>query len=381
MGVNIDDMALTLGVEEEYLVVDPETRDAVANPPEEFFKTCKKALGDSVTPEFLRCQIEIATPICQNVGDAREYLVNMRGTLDDIARDFDFRLMAASTHPFTTWRKQKPTKAERYAKMDKDLKGAIRRMLICGTHVHVGILDQELRIDVMNQMRYFLPHMLALSTSSPFWEGDIMGMKSYRLSVFDGMPRTGIPEAMESYGEYERLVRMLTNTGVIEDASKIWWDLRPSVRFPTLETRIADMCTRVEDTLAIVAMYQCLTRMLIHLKQRNIKWRNYPALLIAENRWLAQRFGVTGSLIDFGKDTCVPFSELMDELIGFLLQHAQALGCEKELLHTKTIIERGSSACRQLSVFEAARADGKPKKQALKMVVDDLIEGTMEGVK
>ena len=207
-----------------------------------------------------------------------------------------------------------------------------------------------------------------------------MGMKSYRLSVFDGMPRTGIPEAMASIGEYERMIGTLTSAGVIEDASKIWWDIRPSVNFPTLEARVCDMCTNLEDTLAIVALYQCLTRMLIDLKQRNIKWRNYPALLIGENRWLAQRFGVRGSLIDFGKGELVPFKKLNEEMIGFLLQHAQALGCEKELLHTRTIVERGSSACRQVAVYEQETAAGASKEDALKSVVDHLISETMLGV-
>lgn len=371
----------TLGVEEEYLIVDPESREAVSNPNDEFFNTCRKALGDSVTPEFLRCQIEIATPVCQNLTEVRDVLANMRGTISKIAQDFDYRLMAASTHPFTSWRDQKPTDRERYKKMDQDLQGAIRRMLICGTHVHVGILDAGHRIDIMNQMRYFLPHMLALSTSSPFWEGDLMGMKSYRLSVFDGMPRTGIPGPIESMGEYERLVGMLTGAGVIEDASKIWWDIRPSVRFPTLETRVADMCTRMEDTLTIVAMYQCLTRMLFDLKKRNIRWRSYPAIFIGENRWLAQRFGVKGDLIDFGKGECVPFKELTEEMIGFLLQHAQVLGCERELLHARTIVERGSSACRQVAVFETELKKGGSKQDALKSVVDHLITETVMDLK
>ncbi len=376
----MDDMALTLGVEEEYLLVDPGTGDTV-NPPSEFFAACQAALGPSVTHEFLQCQIEIATPICQNVGDARTHLTHARKTLSEIAKTFDLRLMAASTHPFTSWRKQKPTQKERYTKMEQDLQGAIRRMLICGTHVHVGILDPGLRIDVMNQVRYFLPHMLALSTSSPFWEGDLMGMKSYRLAVFDGMPRTGIPEAMASIGEYERMIGMLTNAGVIEDASKIWWDIRPSVNFPTLEARICDMCTSLEDTLAIVALYQCLVRMIIHLKERNIKWRNYPALLIGENRWLAQRFGVTGSLIDFGKGELVSFEELNEEMIGFLMQHAEALNCVPELLHTRTIVERGSSACRQVEIYERETTAGTSQKDALKSVVDHLIEETMLGMK
>ena len=370
----------TLGVEEEYLLVNPETRAACASPPKGFFTAAKDALGDQVTHEFLQCQIEIATPICQNLADVRRHLTHMRKTLAGIAIDHGMRLVAASTHPFSPWRTQRPTKEERYTKMDADLQGAIRRMLICGTHVHVGILDDDLRIDIMNQMRYFLPHMLALSASSPFWEGDKMGMKSYRLSVFDGMPRTGIPETMASLGEYQRMVSTLTRAGVIEDASNIWWDLRPSVRFPTLEARVCDMCTNVEDTLAIVALYQCLARMLVELKQRNIKWRNYPALLISENRWLAQRHGVNACLVDFGKGECIPYSELIEEVIGFLLQHAKILGCEKELLHARTVIERGTSADRQLSVYDKAVEGGAKKKDALKMVVDDLIIGTTEGI-
>lgn len=375
----MNEMKLTLGVEEEYLLVNPETGDT-ENPPEEFFDTCKKELGLSVTHEFLQCQIEIATPICQNVGEARTHLTHARATLGEVAKKFDLRLMACSTHPFTSWRKQKPTQQERYTKMEEDLQGAIRRMLICGTHVHVGILDPGLRIDIMNQVRYFLPHMLALSTSSPFWEGDLMGMKSYRLAVFDGMPRTGIPEAMASIGEYERMIGMLTNAGVIEDASKIWWDIRPSVNFPTLEARVCDMCTNLEDTLAVVALYQCLVRMLIELKERNIKWRNYPALLIGENRWLAQRFGVNGSLIDFGKGKLVPFKSLNEEMIEVLLPHAQALGCERELLHTRTIVERGSSADRQVAIFEREIATGASKVGALKTVVEHLVKETMVGV-
>ena len=376
----MDNYELTLGVEEEYLVIDPESREAAPNPPKEFFETCHEKLGDSVTPEFLQCQIEIATPVCKNVGEAREHLTHMRGTIAEIAKKFDLRLMAVSTHPFTDWRAQKHTDKERYRQLDADLQGAIRRMLICGTHVHIGIEDAGLRIDVMNQMRYFMPHLLALSTSSPFWEGDLMGMKSYRLSVFDGMPRTGVPESVASYKEYERIVGTLVEAGVIEDASKIWWDIRPSTKFPTLEARVADMCTNFEDTLAIVATYQCLTRMLIHLKERNIRWRDYPALLIAENRWLAQRYGVTGEMIDFGKNECRPFKELNEEMIGFLLQHAQALGCERELLHTRTIVERGSSACRQVKVFEKSMAGGKPKKEALIDVVDHLIAETVSGI-
>lgn len=265
--------------------------------------------------------------------------------------------------------------------MERDLRGAIRRMLICGTHIHVGLEDPDVRIDVMNQMRYFLPHLLALSTSSPFWEGESMGIKSYRLSVFDGMPRTGIPDTFESFTEFEKTVGVLEKAQVLEDASKIWWDIRPSINFPTLEARIADMCTQMDDTLAIVAIYQCLVRMFLHLRKRNIKWRTYPSFLISENRWIAQRFGVNAELIDFGKSATVPFRELIEEMIGFLIQHAQVLGCERELLHARTIVERGSSACRQVAVYERALADGKSREETLIAVVDHLIGETVNGIK
>lgn len=371
---------LTLGVEEEYLLVDPQTREAAANPPPEFLAKCQDALGEYVTPEFLQCQIEIATPVCETVDEAQSHLSHMRRTLANIAKDFDLRLMAASSHPFTDWRKQKHTQGERYEKLDADLQGAIRRMLICGTHIHIGIEDPDMRMDVMNQVRYFMPHILALSTSSPFWEGDHMGMKSYRLSVFDGMPRTGVPEAMESYGQYERLVGTLVGAGVIEDASKIWWDLRPSTKFPTLEARVADMCTRLEDTLCITAIYQSLVAMIIDLKKRNTKWRIYPALLIAENRWLAQRHGVKGSLIDFGQNACRPFSDLMEELIEMILPYAKALGCDHHVLRARNIIKRGSSACRQVDVYDKAIAKGTSKDDAFCQVVDHLIAETVSGL-
>lgn len=371
---------LTLGAEEEYLIVNPETRAAVSNPPKNFFKSCKKILGGRVTPEFLRCQIEIATGVCDNVGQVRDEIIEMRGVISRIAEEHDLRLMAASTHPFTPWMRQKPTQGERYVQLDADLQGAIRRMMICGMHVHVGLEDPNTRIDVMNQMRYSLPHMLALSTSSPFWEGRKMGMKSYRLSVFDGMPRTGIPEELDSYSEYERLVGTLAGAGVIEDASKIWWDIRPSVNFPTIEMRICDICTRVEDAISIVAIYQSMTRCLLRFKQQNMKWRVYPAFLIEENRWLAQRFGVKGELLDLGLGKCVPYSQLLDELIDMISEDADALGCLKEVEHAREIVKRGSSACRQVATYDSAMEGGAKKQDALKSVVDQLIEETVMGL-
>jgi len=372
--------ALTIGVEEEYLLVCPDTRAAVKNPPKGFMKICQDRIGSRVTPEFLRCQIEIATGICATVAEARAEIADLRGTIADIAIDHDMRLMAASTHPFTPWKTQQATEGDRYEQLDADMQGAIRRMMICGMHIHIGLQNPEHRIDVQNQMRYFLPHMLALTTSSPFWEGRQMGMKSYRLSVFDGMPRTGIPEELDSYGEYERLINTIIKAGAIEDSSKIWWDIRPSATFPTLEMRVCDICTKLDDAMTVAAIYQSLTRRILRLKETNMKWRVYPAFLIEENRWMAQRHGVTGGLIDLGRGDVVPFPDLLEELIEWVAEDAQALGCWEEVCHAREILRRGSSACRQLETYMAETSKGARKRDALKVVVDKLVEETVDGL-
>ena len=371
---------LTLGVEEEYLLVNPETRNVMGNPPKGFFRACREAIGPRVTPEFLRCQIEIATDVCETAADVREQLANMRGEIARIADDMGMALMAASTHPFTPWKRQLPTQGERYAKLVSDMQGAIRRMMICGMHVHIGLEDPEHRIDVQNQIRYFLPHMLALTTSSPFWEGQAMGMKSYRLSVFDGMPRTGIPEEIESFSEYERLIDAIVKAGAIEDSTKIWWDIRPSHNFPTLEMRVCDVCTRLDDAITVTAIYQSLTRRILRLKETNMKWRVYPAFLISENRWMAQRHGVTGQLIDFGSGKSVPYSNILEELIAWISEDADALGCLAEVENAREIIRRGSSACRQTEVYEQARTAGLRKRDAFNAVVDHLVKETVAGI-
>ncbi len=374
------DQALTIGVEEEYLLVCPDTRAAVRNPPKGFMKICQDKIGPRVTPEFLRCQIEIATGICETVSQARAEIAELRGNLAQIAIDHDMRLMAASTHPFTHWKNQKPTEGERYEKLSTDMKGAIHRMMICGMHVHIGIENQDARIDVQNQIRYFLPHMLALTTSSPFWGGQQMGLQSYRLSVFDGMPRTGIPEALQSFGEYERLVDAIVKSGAIEDSSKIWWDIRPSNKFPTLEMRICDICTLLDDAVTVAAIYQALTRRLLRLKDGNMRWRIYPAFLIEENRWMAQRHGVEGKLIDFGHGGAVPFAVLLEELITWISEDADALGCLKEVENARNIIRRGSSAARQIKTYETEVGKGQTKREALKKVVDQLVRETVDGL-
>lgn len=368
--------ALTLGVEEEYLLVDPKTRDLVAEPSPEFMNDCKEKLGERVTPEFLKCQVEIGTPVCADISEARHHLTALRSVIINTAEKHGMKLMAASTHPFAKWGKQQHTAAERYDALDADMGGAIRRMLICGMHVHAGVEEKDLRIDLMNQARYFLPHLLALSTSSPFWTGHDMAMKCSRLGIFDSMPRTGLPDRYESWGEYERMIDRLVGAGVMEDSTKLWWDMRPSAKFPTLEMRITDVCTRLEDALCIAALYQSILRMLARMRQRNMRWRIYQRIMLEENRWRAQRYGCTKSMIDLGRGECVPFGALIEEIIEIVHEDATALGCSKEVAHARTILKRGTSACRQLETFATARSKGADKKEAFKAVVDLLVSET-----
>ena len=379
--MGIKEPGFTLGVEEEYLLVDPETRDLAIDPPEDILKECQQLLPHhQVTPEFLRSQIEIGTRVCGNITEVRESLIELRSTVSAVANKHGLALMAASTHPFADWHLLKHTAKERYDVIVQDLQAVVRRLMICGMHVHCGVEDPDVRIDLMNQVSYFLPHLLALSTSSPFWRGEVSGLKSYRLSVFDSLPRTGIPDRFESSSEYERLVSVMVDAGTIEDSSKIWWDLRPSAKFPTLEMRMTDVCSLMEDTLCIAALYSSLLRMLFRLRRKNQRWRIYPRTLVAENRWMAQRFGVEGKLIDLGILGQVPTAELIEEIIGLVEEDAEALGCLNEVYHARTIIARGTSADRQLATYNAAKASGSDNKDALCQVVDNVLKETISGL-
>lgn len=370
----------TVGIEEEYLLVDRATRDLATKPPPEFMRECERLLADQVTAELLRSQIEVGTRVCHNLAEARADLVQLRGTVARVAEQFGLAPIAASTHPFASWVSQVHTPKDRYDALLRDLAGAARRLLICGMHVHVGINDDDLRIDLMNQVIYFLPHLLALSTSSPFWRGEDMGMMSYRLLVFDSLPRTGLPDYFSSYAEYRRLVGQMVQAGVLSDATKIWWDIRPSDRFPTLEMRTTDVCTRLDDCICVAAIYRCLLRKLYRLRQSNQRWRIYPRTLVEENRWLAQRYGTDGSLVDFGKGKRIAFADLVDEILDLVRDDAEALDCTAEVEHAREILRRGTSAHRQLHVYSAARAAGADQAEALRAVVDTLIADTMADV-
>ena len=371
---------LTIGVEEEYLLVDKDTRALVVDPPDDLMEEYERRLGIQVSTELLRSQVEIGTKVCKNVAEVREELVYLRGNIKEVANRYGLEPIASSTHPFSHWQDQKHTRKERYDQLTVEMQGAARRLLICGMHVHVGIEDDELRIDLMNQMSYFLPHLLALSCSSPFWEGRDTGLKSYRLTVFDALPRTGLPERFASYAEYQRHVRVLKDAGLIEDSTRIWWDLRPSAKFPTLETRIMDVCTRVDDSVSLAALLVCIYRMLYRLRTHNQRWRIYTPMLIRENRWRAMRYSFDEGLIDLAKGIVVPFEQLLDEMLVLVAEDAEALGCTDEINDLRHIMQRGTSAHRQLRKYELERAGGASNEEALKAVVDKLIEDTAEGL-
>ena len=368
--------AFTVGIEEEYLLVDRHTRNLVNDPGPELWAAAKEALGHRAMPEFLRAQLEVATGVHKTVESAGEELRSMRGTLNEVLVPLDAAIIASSTHPFALWWEQHPTDRDRYKVMAEDLGMVARRMVICGMHVHAGIEDADLRIDLMNQVRYFLPHLLALSTSSPFWGSRLTGLKSYRISTFRAMPRTGLPEEFASWSEYQRHVDVLVRAGIIEDSSKIWWDVRPSARFPTLEMRITDVCTRVEDTLTVAAVYLSILHMLYRLRRNNQRWRQYAPMLISENIWRAQRYGVEGSLMDYGKGVLVPFQDLVEEMIEMIRPDAEELGCVDAVEHVRSIVEVGTSADRQVKTYEAAMAGGANNEEALRAVVDYLVEDT-----
>ncbi len=372
--------SFTIGIEEEYWLVDRETRDLIKESPPTMLDECAKELEQQVMPEFLQSQIEVGTRVCETIQEVRSDVVRLRGCVSRVAANHGLAMIAASTHPFARWGTQKHTDKERYDIIAQDMQGVASRLLISGMHVHVGIDDDQLRIDLMGQAVYMLPHLLVLSTSSPFWEGQDTGLKSYRVAVWNTFPRTGLPERFESFAEFQRHVDVLVRSGVIEDRTKVWWDIRPNVRFPTLEMRITDICTRVEDAVCIAALYRCWLRMLYRLRMNNQRWRGYANMLINENRWRAERYGFEEGLIDFGKGVVVPYAELLEEMLLLIRQDAEYFDCVAEVEHARQILQRGTSAHLQIKTYNDAKAAGASNVEALKAVVDMLIEETLHGV-
>jgi carboxylate-amine ligase len=373
--------SLTLGIEEEYLLVDPASRDLVAAPPPGFMERCQDRLGERVTHELLQAQVEVGTTVCENVGAARAQLIELRATVAATAREFGMAMIAASTHPFANWRAQKKVEKARYQVLARDMQTLASRLVICGMHVHAGIEDEEIRIDLMNQATYFLPHLLALSSSSPFWQGQPTGLKAYRPTIFGNLPRSGLPEYFASAEEWRHMLHLLEQTGLCDDATKIWWDIRPSAKYPTLEMRVSDICTRLDDAITVAALWQAILGTLYRLRANNQTWRRYRRTLVDENKWLAQRHGIAAELADFGVLARKPFGVLMEEIIALVRDEAMRLGCLPEVLRARDILDRGTSADRQLTVHARAQADGASEREAAQAVVDWLIEETMVGVR
>jgi len=369
----------TVGIEEEYLLVDRETMELVSDPPPSIMAECERLTPRQISPELLRSQIEVGTRVCATMAEARADLARLRRVVIEASGHEGLSPIAASTHPFGHWTEQKHTPVERYRDLTAEMQAAARRLLICGMHVHVGIENDELRIDLMNQMRYFVPHLLALSASSPFWESQNTGLRSYRLTIFDALPRTGLPQRFDSFAEYQRHVAILVQAGLLEDATKIWWDIRPSARYPTLETRIFDVCTDIDDAVALAALTKCVLRMLYRLRVKNQRWRIYNPMLLYENRWRAMRYGTDETLLDLARGQLMPFARLIDELLELVAEDAAALDCVAEVEHVRTIAARGTSAHRQVAVYEAAVRDGADHRQALRAVVRALIDETAAG--
>jgi glutamate---cysteine ligase / carboxylate-amine ligase len=368
--------AFTLGIEEEYLLVDQATRDLVADPPAELLQRCICETDGRVSPEFLRSQLEVKTSVCGSVSSMRRELAALRLKVCEIAAEYGIAPIAASTHPFAKPKKPLHSEGERYAAIAREVQAGARRMVICGMHVHVGLEDDELRIDAMNQLSYIVPHLHAMSCSSPFWEGDDMGMQSFRLMLLSSLPRTGLPESFESYGEFRRHLDALVRNGLIEDTTKIWWDIRPSSRYQTLETRVFDCCTHLDDAVCLAALNLSLVRMLYRLRRENKTWRRYPRMLIAENRWRAMRFGSDASLLDLARGELVPFADLLEELLAITREDAIALDCLAETEHARVLLKRGTSAHQQHDVYQTARAQGATDSEALSAVVGWLVKTT-----
>ncbi len=363
------DHVFTLGIEEEFAIVDPETRELRSHI-QEILEGGKVMLKEQIKPEMHQSVVELGTEICQSVVDARAHVIELRSRLAELAGRAGLRIASAGTHPFSHWRDQLITQGERYQEIVKDMQQLARANLIFGLHVHVGIADREAAIHVMNQARYFLPHIYALSVNSPFWVGQDTGLKGYRLKVFERFPRTGIPDAFESLSEYEDYCKLLVKTGCVDNAKKIWWDIRLHPFFDTLEVRVCDAQSRVDDTLAIAALIQAVIAKLYKLQRQNMSFRIYRRRLIDENRWRASRYGIDGKLIDFGRETEVDTRSLLNELLEFVSTEVNELGSEKEMAHIERIMREGTGADRQLAVWE--------RTHDMKAVVDQLVHETYE---
>ncbi|NDJ85935.1 MAG: carboxylate-amine ligase [Chloroflexi bacterium] len=388
---------LTIGIEEEYQIIDPESRQLTSYV-QQLMNRGRVTLGDQLKQEFMQSQIEVGSHVCRNIQEARQEIIRLRRTVSSVASEHGRVIAAAGTHPFSRWQDQKFSEGERYDDLQSTMQDAVRRLLIFGMHIHIGFgkdrFAREVLVDILNQVRYFLPHILALTTSSPFWHGRDTGMKSYRSLVFENMPRTGIPPVFTSFAEYDRYVDTMAAVGSLgprgtnkpsgdvettKDPTKIWWDARPHPNWGTLEVRIGDMCTTVDECICVAATLQSLVAKLIKLRNQNMSWRIYPTHLIEENKWRAVRYGVDGKLIDFGIEEEVPMQFLAREIVELVDDVVDEIGTRKDVEYIYKLIENGTSADRQLTVYRKSINSGATEQEALHAVVDQLVEETKRG--
>ena len=375
------DPGITLGIEEEFFLVDPETRDLLSDPDRRIFEACERNRGPhNAVPEFLRSQIETGTKVCRTVGEARDALRETRRLVIEAAAEYGASVMAASTHPFAAWRAQMVTPKQRYERFVITFQESLRRLVVGGMHIHAGFGDPDSRIRVMTALRRYLPLLHALSTSSPFTGGRETGFKSYRLTIMGAIPRTSLPGPLSTRADYDRLVGAYQRMKFIESASELWWDIRPSEAFPTVEMRICDTCPRIDDAVSIAALYSSLVRHLVRLDREGRLPPEPPTEIIGENRWLAQRYGVLAFFGNEGSEGRVDIEEYAAVLVDRLADDARALGCEPELRRVLDIIRDGTGADRQIDHFRLRRLEGDTEEEALRSVVDLVVAETREGM-
>lgn len=365
------------GIEEEYFVNDAAKRDVARGKVREFFESCRRELSEDIQPEMLEPQIEIATKPSLDFADARTQLVDLRSSVGAIAREHNLTVMASGTHPLAMWARVRPNAQPRYGKVMHDLQMVGSRVVVCGMHVHVEVPDLAARVDIMNRIQPYLPLLLALSTSSPFWQSQRTGLLGYRLAAYRELPRTGLPDLFQDASDYQRYIDTLVAARAIENSSYVWWVIRPSLKHPTLELRVADSCTRVDDTLAIAALYRCLVRHLHRDQSLNVGQTGASRAINDENGWRAQRYGIHGSFVDEASRSAKPVRQILDETLDLVAEDAKALGCERELDLARWIVARGTSADQQLTLYTEALGRGLSNRDALTGVVDWLSAETV----
>ncbi|MFC4170627.1 carboxylate-amine ligase [Microvirga sp. GCM10011540] len=365
------------GIEEEYFVNDASKRDIARGRIKEFFEACREKLSEDIQPEMLEPQIEIATKPALDFADARSQLTTLRSSVGAIARDFKLSVMASGTHPVAIWSRVRANLQPRYGKVMHDLQMIGSRMILCGMHVHVEVPDLAARVDIMNRIQPYLPLLLALSTSSPFWQSQRTGLLGYRLAAYRELPRTGLPDLFDGAKDYQRYIDTLVEARAIENSSYVWWVIRPSLKHPTLELRVADSCTRVDDTLAIAALYRCLVRHLDRDPKLNAGQTGASRAINDENSWRAQRYGIHGSFVDEASRSAKPVRQILEETLDLVAEDAKALGCERELDLARWIVARGTSADQQLTLYTEALGRGLSSRDALSGVVDWLSAETV----